>query len=73
MLRKEIMKSKVWKVLVLAGLIIGYAEYELSGQKKLQQEQGSGVNSEANLGKSDTENTTGPEILLRSIFNLFDN
>jgi hypothetical protein len=71
MLRIGNRKIEVWKALVLAGLFLGYAENGLSGQKKLQQEQAPGRDSEVKMVRIEAKNTTGPEILLRSIFNFF--
>jgi hypothetical protein len=72
MLRKKLGKVNIWKALILAGLITGYAAYGFRAQSKLQKEQVSGTKSETNMGKGETGGSKEPGILLRSIFNLLD-
>ncbi len=72
MLRNKAVKINVWKALILAGLFTGYAVYGLTGQSKQQERVRCSI-SEGIIGKSVADKTKGPDILLRSIFNLLDN
>lgn len=72
MLRKDWIKVNLWKVLILAGLITGYAANGFKVQSKLRKEQVTGTNLETNVGKGETGTPKEPGILLRSILNLMD-